>query len=198
MNKKLAEIIATMFFIGKIKYAPGTFGSIIAFPLSYIIMDFTLNKQIVFSFKGFEFQEQQIITVFIIELMVAIALFIIGTYCTEVYIADMKDKDPPEVIIDEVVGQMLTIILCSFSVTFISSSTTTTQSGMMAYRELIVLFLMPFVLFRVFDILKPWPINWLDENIPGGLGVMIDDIAAAIFATISHYAILLIILDWAH
>lgn len=39
-----------------------------------------------------------------------------------------------------------------------------------------------FVLFRVFDIVKPWPVNWFDEHVPGGLGVMLDDIAAGVMA----------------
>lgn len=39
-----------------------------------------------------------------------------------------------------------------------------------------------FILFRVFDILKPWPINWLDQKVSGGLGIMLDDIVAGVFA----------------
>ena len=39
-----------------------------------------------------------------------------------------------------------------------------------------------FVLFRIFDILKPWPINWLDRRVHGGLGIMVDDILAAVYA----------------
>jgi phosphatidylglycerophosphatase A len=59
-----------------------------------------------------------------------------------------------------------------------------------------LLFLSPFILFRIYDICKPWPINWFDNNIKGALGVMIDDIVAAIFAVVTHYVILLIILDF--
>ncbi len=51
-----------------------------------------------------------------------------------------------------------------------------------------------FVLFRLFDILKPWPVRWLDRHIPGGLGIMLDDVAAAVYALISmqilaHFAV---------
>ena len=75
---------------------------------------------------------------------------------------------------------MLVIILTSFSVIFVYSSSMP-QKIDAAYIDFIFLFLMPFVLFRAFDILKPWPINWLDSNIKGALGVMIDDVAAALF-----------------
>lgn len=46
-----------------------------------------------------------------------------------------------------------------------------------------------FVLFRFFDMVKPWPIGWLDKRVHGGLGIMIDDIVAGIMAAISLYAV---------
>jgi phosphatidylglycerophosphatase A len=58
------------------------------------------------------------------------------------------------------------------------------------------LFVLPFVLFRLFDIIKPWPINWFDKNIKGGIGIMVDDIVAAIFASVTHYAIIFTLIDW--
>ena len=85
MRKKIAELISTVLFIGKAKYAPGTFGSLPAFPLCYIIMYFTLNNKIVFPIEGFNFQEHQIIALFAIELFAIIALFICVTYFTSIY-----------------------------------------------------------------------------------------------------------------
>ena len=64
------------------------------------------------------------------------------------------------------------------------------------YFDMIFIFLLPFILFRIFDILKPWPINWIDTKIKGAAGVMLDDILAAIFASTVHYIISLIILDY--
>ncbi len=192
---KIAEFIATACYVGKIKIAPGTFGSLVAFPICYIIMDFSLKNQVVFYISGYNPHEQQFLSVFFIEMFIAIILFFAGTYFTKIYIKDMKGQDPKEVVIDEVVGQMLVIILTSFSVIFLYSSSVP-QKIEATYIDFIFLFLMPFVLFRTFDILKPWPINWLDSNIKGSLGVMIDDVAAALFAVVCQYVIVFLIVNF--
>ena len=194
-RKKIAEFIATVCYIGKIKFAPGTFGSLPAFPLCYIIMHFTLNNKIVFPIDGFDFQEQQIIALFSLELLATIALFFIGTYCTSIYIEGMEEKDPKEVVIDEVVGQMLTIILVSFSVILTYHSTLQLHVDAKII-DMVLLGIVPFILFRLFDIIKPWPIDWLDQNIKGAWGVMIDDITAAIFAVVVQYVLVFFILDF--
>ena len=192
---KIAEFIATACYIGKIKIAPGTFGSLIAFPICYIIMDFSLKHQVVFYISRYNPNEQQFLSVFLIEILATIILFFAGTYFTKIYIKDAQEQDPKEVVIDEVVGQMLVIILTSFSVIFVYSSSVP-QKIEASYIDFIFLFLMPFVLFRAFDILKPWPINWLDSNIKGALGVMIDDVAAALFAVVCQYVIVFFIINF--
>ncbi len=69
--------------------------------------------------------------------------------------------DPPSVVWDEIVGYLITMIA-------VPPSLITIVAG--------------FVAFRVFDILKPWPIGWLDRELPGGLGIMLDDVAAGVMA----------------
>ena len=74
-------------------------------------------------------------------------------------------------------------------------------SGLIRYLsagaiDFIFLFVLPFSLFRFFDIVKPWPVDWLDKNINGAIGVMIDDVAAAILAIVIHYALTFTIIDW--
>ena len=64
------------------------------------------------------------------------------------------------------------------------------------YTDFIFLFLLPFVLFRIFDIFKPWPINWFDRNIKSAFGVMIDDIVAAFFAVVSQYVVVFFIMGF--
>ena len=193
---KISELIVTGCYIGKIKFAPGTFGSFLAFPICYIIMHFTLRNQVIFQISGLNQYEQIFLSVFFLEVFIAAILFIIGVYFTGIYINHAgKEDDPKEVVIDEIVGQMLTIILSSFSIIFLTSSSLAIKIDEI-YLDIIFLFLLPFGLFRLFDIAKPWPINWLDANIKGASGVMIDDVAAAFFAVIFQYVIVFFILEF--
>ncbi|WP_341757528.1 phosphatidylglycerophosphatase A [Candidatus Tisiphia endosymbiont of Ditula angustiorana] len=194
-RKKFVELFVTFFYIGRIKYCPGTFGSLAAFPLCYLIVYLSITNQLIFSFTNFTTLQAQFITLFIITLLICLLLFILGTYFSSIYIQYGTQDDPKEVVIDEVVGQMLTIILSCFSVVFVN------YSGLTKYLSsqlinFIFLFALPLVLFRFFDIIKPWPINWLDANIKGGIGIMVDDIAAAIFASVMHYAITFTLINW--
>ncbi|PCJ25937.1 MAG: phosphatidylglycerophosphatase A [Rickettsiales bacterium] len=195
IRKKIAELFATIFYIGKIKYAPGTLGSLVAFPLCYMIVYLTSNSQFVFQISSLNFEESQIFTLFTVAISTTLLIFIAGTYATKIYIEGAEEQDPSEVVIDELAGQMLTIILSSFSV-FLLHGTQIASMYDAQTIDFLLLFLLPFILFRFFDIKKPWPINWMDKNIKGALGVMLDDIAAALFATITHYAIIFIILDF--
>lgn len=196
LNKnKLAELIVTFFYIGKIKYCPGTIGSLIAFPICYFIMYLTAVYKITFTFLNLPLNEQILLTLFLICIIALIIIFAIGTYFTSIYIKYVGIDDPKEVIIDEILGQMLVITLCSFSVLLVNYSKLAEQIDSQTIN-IIFLWLIPFTLFRLFDILKPWPINWVDKNIKSGIGVMLDDVLAAVFATVIHYAIIFKIIDW--
>lgn len=92
----------------------------------------------------------------------AIAIFSLGCLASDAYLrANRNESDPKEIVVDEVAGQWLTL-------TFIPL----TWQG----------YLIGFILFRIFDILKPWPVSWADRSVKGGLGVMLDDIIAALYA----------------
>jgi phosphatidylglycerophosphatase A len=202
LNKnQFAEFFTTFFYIGKIKYCPGTFGSLAAFPLCYLIVYFSITSELIFSESFFSFAnftdiQTQLIMLFAINIFICLLLFIFGIYFSSIYAEYTNKEDPKEVVIDEVVGQMLTVILSCFSVIFINYSEVVKHLSF-SMINLIFLFALPFILFRLFDIIKPWPINWLDKNIKGGIGIMIDDIVAAIFASVVHYAITFMIIDWA-
>lgn len=194
MRDQISKAVATVFFIGTIKKAPGTFGSLPAFPICYMIVYFVQNNKLLFDIEGLNIELQYFINAFTIGMVVTLLLFIIGIIATSIYIKNLPDKDPKEVVIDELVGQMLVILLTAVSIYFIQNSAIPTKlSG--TTIDAIFLFLLPFTLFRLFDIFKPWPINWLDNNIKGALGVMLDDIAAAIFAVVMHFTIVFILID---
>ena len=95
-------------------------------------------------------------------LILIITTFFLGYYFTILYLNKVKLKDPPEIVIDEVVGQLIASIFAGPS---------------------IGLNIIAFFLFRFFDILKPYPINKFEE-IEGGLGVMLDDVMAGFFSMI--------------
>ena len=140
--KFLMEFIATGFFSGKLPKMPGTWGSILAAFLVYL---FWSNN-------------------------VALQLLIIGiTFALSVVSADFVakesgNKDPDEVVIDEILGIELTFFLLN-------------------PHENWKLALAGLVLFRIIDIMKPFPIR-LFEKLPGGWGITVDDAVAGIMANI--------------
>lgn len=94
----------------------------------------------------------------------ALAVFGLGCWSSAHYIRDFTETDPGEVVIDEVAGQWIACLLL--------------PPGMLWA------WLAAFVLFRIFDIFKPWPIYLLDRHGRGGIGIMQDDMLAGLFAFI--------------
>ncbi len=98
-------------------------------------------------------------------LSITTLLFIfIGWWATDTVQKKTKEHDSSYIVIDEVIGIWIALLACSFSW---------------------VHFLVAFALFRFFDILKPWPIGWLDQKIKGAWGVLCDDIVAGLFAGVT-------------
>jgi len=94
-------------------------------------------------------------------LVVCLLVSVIGIYICGYTSKKLKVHDHPGIVWDEFAGFLITMIGVSFSWTNIA---------------------LGFALFRLFDILKPWPIGWLDKRVSGGFGIMIDDILAGLFA----------------
>ncbi|ABK43016.1 phosphatidylglycerophosphatase [Magnetococcus marinus MC-1] len=97
------------------------------------------------------------------HLAVLLLVCSIGWWSSHRAITLLGKKDPGAVVIDETAGLLLTLLFVP-----------------LANLNL----LLGFLLFRFFDILKPWPIRWLDQHVHGGLGIMLDDLLAGIFAGI--------------
>lgn len=152
-----ASLIATVFCIGKIPKAPGTWGSLPAFPIAFAVF-FTTGH------AGY----------WILPL-VTLLIYFMGTYASYVYMKKTGKHDPGEIVIDEVVGQLITIYMAAPIMSAMPN-----HGGAEGYTLLFACF----VLFRLFDILKPWPIGWLDRKVKGATGVMVDDVAAGVFAGI--------------
>ena len=88
-------------------------------------------------------------------------VFVVGMWASAVYAGVTGAEDPGAVVVDEVAGQWLTLLVV--------------EPDMFLYAA-------GFLLFRIADILKPWPVSWVDRRLKGGAGIMVDDIFAAIYA----------------
>jgi len=150
MIKKFNLLFLTFFMIGRIKYAPGTFASLITCFLFLILINFF-----------------DLISIFFITLIFFIYSFIAINNSFE----EFKTNDPQEIVMDEVIGQMIPLLAIPIYETLYPLPT--------------IYYCVPaFLLFRLFDIWKPYPISYVDNNIKGALGIMLDDIVASIYSVV--------------
>ena len=144
-----------MFGLGKIKFMPGTFGSLATtIFLFYLFQTLNISSDII--------------------LIVWIIIFIYSFYAVSTHTRDSKDKDPREIIIDEFLGQSIPIYLYEIS------HVTTKESN-----EAIIYYGLFFILFRYFDIMKPFPVNFFDKNFKNSFGVIMDDICAGLYVVLT-------------
>lgn len=132
---------ATLFGLGRLGFAPGTLGSLVALPIAWLVMRFG-GMYVLLGLTA----------------VVAIA----AIWVSDAYAKESGTEDPQDCIIDEVAGQMLACALAPLSL-----------AG----------FVLAFVLFRLFDISKLWPISAV-ERIGGGAGIVGDDMLAGLIAGI--------------
>ncbi len=144
-----------MFGLGKLPKIPGTFGSLTTVIILYIL------------FHKFNLSSNFI-------LLGLIIIFIFSFLAVASYIKDNENKDPKEVVIDEFVGQSIPIYLYE-----ISHGTEKTPD------EAIIFYCICFVLFRFFDIAKPFPVNFFDKNFKNSFGVIMDDVCAGFYVVLS-------------
>ena len=142
-------LFVSVFGVGFIPIASGTFGSLAGIIIGYIL--YYINNNLLY---------------FTIPV-----LFILGIFCSNIYQKQTGEKDSSVIVIDEVVGQLIAML-------FIIDDP--------------LLVFISFILFRIFDVFKPWPASYADSKIKGGLGVMLDDVVAGIYALISLFFIGLI------
>jgi phosphatidylglycerophosphatase A len=145
-----AQVIASWFGVGRLPWAPGTWGSLAALPFAWAIAALFGSRAL---------------------LLAALALFLLGWWAAGRVVRLSAAKDPGSIVVDEVAGQWLTLVVTPPSV---------------------VPYVAGFLLFRVFDIVKPWPARWIDQHVGGGLGVMADDMVAGFFAATALLLLLLL------
>tara|TARA_B100001758_G_C18231565_1_gene515630 strand:+ start:252 stop:758 length:507 start_codon:yes stop_codon:yes gene_type:complete len=155
MIKTLNTLFVTMFGLGKVKIIPGTFGSL----ATIIILYFFFHILNISS------------TIILIGLMI---IFIYSFSAVAAHIKDNENKDPREVIIDEFIGQSIPIYLYEIS-----------HGTEKSPDEALIFYFICFVLFRFFDIKKPFPVSYFDKKFKNSFGVIMDDVCAGFYVVLS-------------
>ena len=157
MIKKFGKLILTMFNIGKLGKFPGTIASAITSIIYIIFFYFKINYLNLF--------------------LIFIFLLLISMYLINLLKNEFDEIDSKEIVIDEFLGQSVHILF--FYVILLEAS--------VSLNFFVIIVLISFIGFRIFDILKPYPISYIDKNYKNGFGVVFDDILAGIFTTIVLY-----------
>lgn len=178
MVSKITKLIVTFLGTGYSKICPGTVASIATLPLWFLIV-LAINYLQIYN------------PIFIIALII-LSIYIIGYIHVKKYVTEKNLDDPKEVVIDEVVGQLISFFIPLFHVYFLSK---TDVQLFTSKHDILISFLImifPIILFRFFDIKKPWVIGKIDSNIKNAIGIMLDDIVGGVFAGITDLIIIII------
>ena len=155
MIKTLNYLFVTCFGIGSFRFAPGTITSLIT---------------AIFLYSLFHIINLSSSTILIILLIV----FVYSFYAVSEYIKYNENKDPKEVVVDEFIGQSIPIYLYEISHRTVKDS-----------QEAVLFYLYIFILFRYFDIKKPFPVNFFDKKFKNSFGVILDDVVAGLYVVLT-------------
>ena len=155
MIKTINYLFVTCFGLGSFRFAPGTITSLITTIFLYSLFHIINLSNIII-------------------LLVLFVVFLYSFHAVSEYIKYNENKDPPEVVIDEFIGQSIPIYLYEIS------HGTSKES-----QEAVLFYLYIFILFRFFDIKKPFPINYFDKKFKNSFGVIMDDICAGFYVVLS-------------
>ena len=154
MLNKINFLFVSLFGIGKIKKIPGSLASLATtLFLFFLFHILNVSPNIV--------------------LFAIIIIFFISLYAVKIFIKDLTNKDPKEVVIDEFIGQ--SIPLCLYE----AAHSIPKDSG-----DALKFYLIMFVLFRFFDIAKPFPVSYYDKNFKNSFGVIMDDVCAGLYVVL--------------
>ena len=151
MLNKINFLFVTLFGIGKIKKIPGSFASLVTTIFLFFlfhILNISLN----------------------IVLICVIIIFFISLYAVNIFIKDLDNKDPKEVVVDEFIGQSIPI--CLYEIV---------HEGPKETDQVLTYYFIMFILFRIFDITKPFPVSYYDKNFKNSFGVIMDDVCAGLY-----------------
>jgi len=151
MINKINFLFVTLFGIGKIKKIPGSFASLATTIFLFFLFHILYASPNIF-------------------LISVIIIFFISLYAVNIYIKDLDNKDPKEVVIDEFIGQSIPICLYEIA-----------HQGTKETDQVLISYFVMFILFRIFDIVKPYPANFYDKKFKNSFGVIMDDVCAGLY-----------------
>ena len=164
MNK-LNFLFVTLFGIGKLKKIPGSYASLATTIFLFILFHiFNISPNFV--------------------LIGIIVIFFISLYAVRIFIKDLDNKDPKEIVIDEFIGQSIPICLYEIA-----------HDGSKDTSQVLSFYFIMFILFRIFDIVKPYPINYYDKNFKNSFGVIMDDVCAGLYV-VAVLVLYMVITSW--
>ena len=148
---KINYLFVTVFGIGKLKKIPGSYASLVTTIFLYFI------------FHILNFSPNYVLIGIII-------LFLISLYAVNIFIKKLDNKDPKEIVIDEFIGQSIPICLYEIA-----------HEGVKATGQVLTFYFIMFILFRIFDIVKPYPVSYYDKKFKNSFGVIMDDVCAGLY-----------------
>ena len=151
MLKKINFLFVTLFGIGKISKIPGSIASLVT-----TVFLFFLFHVVNISAN--------------IILVSIIVVFLISLWSVSFFIKALDNKDPNEVVIDEFIGQSIPICLYEIA-----------HEGTKETSQVLTFYFIMFILFRIFDIVKPYPVSYYDKNFKNSFGVVMDDVCAGLY-----------------
>jgi phosphatidylglycerophosphatase A len=160
-------LIANWFFVGRIPFMPGTLGSLASFPIYYLILVYATSHEMATQLFWISF----------------IALFSLGWYAVEKFEENTATHDHKSVVIDEVLGMLLVFCLC-FPQAYALAKILYKYIDI---KPFYLCFGMVFIVFRYFDIRKPFFIKYIDKKMRSSFSVILDDLVAGVFTAIVIY-----------
>ena len=155
MIKNFNYLFVTLFGLGSIRYIPGTVSSLVTTIFLFSLFHILNISNYIFS-------------------IFFIVIFFYSFFSVSKYIKKSENKDPKEVVIDEFIGQTIPIFLYEIS-----------HGSEKNIKDIFVIYFVIFLLFRFFDILKPYPANLFDRKFKNSFGVIFDDVVAGLYVVIT-------------
>jgi phosphatidylglycerophosphatase A len=147
--KHICTFLATGCYSGYLPIAPGTWGTLVAMPLFWLLG----------SLSPF------------VYLVTLVGFIFLSIWAADYGSVKFEREDPPQVVIDEIAGYLVTMAF---------------------FKPSLVIMIIGFFMFRLFDITKPQPVAWCEKKFSGGTGIVLDDVMAGIYANLAIHLLIFI------